>query len=70
MYVYRKDYICQHSSKNKSHNSDLTRLRDKNCSASIKIVVKKKYCEHTKKRSIYASRFRHRNKGKTIFLNK
>jgi len=41
MYVYRKDYVCQHSSKNKSHNSDLTRLRDKNCSASIKIAVKK-----------------------------
>jgi hypothetical protein len=53
-YLYRKDYVCQHSSKNKNKNisSDKTRIRNKQCSASIKIVIKKS-TEHTRRRDKY-----------------
>jgi len=40
MFIVKTTYANIHQ-RIKSHNSDLTRLRDKNCSASIKIVVKR-----------------------------
>jgi len=43
-YAYRKDYVCQHASKHKSlaveQNPDKNRIRNKNCQASIKILIK------------------------------
>ena len=40
-YLYRKDYVCQHSSKNKKLSIHTTRNRNKQCQAAIKIVIKK-----------------------------
>jgi len=40
-FFYQKDFVCQHSSKHKSLNNKTTRVRDKHCTASIKIVIKK-----------------------------
>lgn len=53
-YLYRKDFVCQHSSKNKINNisSHKTRVRDKQCSSSIIIVIKKSTV-HTKRRDKY-----------------
>lgn len=50
-YLYRKDFVCQNSSKNKINNisSHKTRVRDKQCSSSIIIVIKKSTV-HTKRR--------------------
>lgn len=43
-YAYRKDYVCQHASKHKSlsveQTPDKNRIRNKNCQASIKILIK------------------------------
>jgi len=41
-YAYRKDYVCQHASEHKNQNTEQTdknRIRNKNCQASIKIVI-------------------------------
>lgn len=35
-YLYRKDYVCQHSSKNKKLSIHTTRNRNKQCQAVIK----------------------------------
>jgi len=52
-YLYRKDYVCQHSSRNKTllnlSNSNRTRLRNMNCNAIIKIIVKKDTADTRKK---------------------
>uniref|UniRef100_A0A2S2NK50 Uncharacterized protein n=1 Tax=Schizaphis graminum TaxID=13262 RepID=A0A2S2NK50_SCHGA len=48
-YLYRKDYTCQHSSKNKKTSILTTRNRNKQCQAAIKIVIKKDTI-HTRRR--------------------
>lgn len=48
-YLYRKDYVCQHSSKNKKMSILTTRNRNKQCQAAIKIVIKKDTM-HTRRR--------------------
>lgn len=52
-YLYREDYACQHSSRNKTllnlSNSNRTRLRNRNCNTIIKITVKKDTVDTRKK---------------------
>lgn len=48
-YLYRKDYLCQHSSKNKKMSILTTRNRNRQCQAAIKIVIKKDTI-HTRRR--------------------
>lgn len=53
-YLYRKGYVCQHSSKNKIKNTleEKNRVRNKNCKAFIKIIIKKDTM-HTRRRDQY-----------------
>ncbi|KAL4131121.1 hypothetical protein QTP88_008469 [Uroleucon formosanum] len=42
-FEYRKEYVCQHSVKNKTTHaeSNATRVRNKNCTANIDILIRK-----------------------------
>lgn len=51
-YLYQKDFVCQHWSKHNSANNKTTRVRNKNCYASIKIIIKNN-TESTRRKDKY-----------------